>query len=203
MEYIDVINNRRAVNYFDKSKPIEESLLREIINTAVLAPSAFNLQPWRVIAVKTEQAKQDLYDLSNRQPKVLDAPVSLIIIGDRKGFRDESRTWEELLSITNEETVKGAKDAANYLYGSSEERMIKFAESNAGLLAMSIMYTAKSKGVDTHPMSGIDFEGIKEKFKLKEDEHPVMVITMGYHDKSKDLYPRGFRYTYNEIVEEF
>ncbi len=203
MKYIDVINERRSVNFFDKSKSLDDQLLREIIDTAVLAPSAFNLQPWKVIAVKSDQAKKDLFELSNQQPKVLDAPVSLIIVGDRYGFRDESRTWAEMLKITNEKTVQGAKDAANYLYGSSEERKIKFAESNAGLLAMSIMYTAKAKGVDTHPMSGIDFDGIKEKFNLKEDEHVVMVITMGYHDKSKELYPRGFRFNYDDIVEEF
>ena len=106
-----------------------------------------------------------------------------------------------MLEKTNQAVVDGAKNAAKYLYGTTEERKIKFAESNAGLLAMSIMYSAKNFEVDSHPMSGIDFDGIRENFNLKEDEHVVMVVALGYFDTSKKLHPRGFRLGYDEIVE--
>ncbi|MDF2505452.1 MAG: nitroreductase [Clostridium sp.] len=46
----EIYENRRAVNFFDKSKKIEDKTLEDIINLAVLAPSAFNLQPWKIIA---------------------------------------------------------------------------------------------------------------------------------------------------------
>ncbi|VAW22549.1 hypothetical protein MNBD_BACTEROID01-150 [hydrothermal vent metagenome] len=203
METKTLFKERRSANFFDKEKELKQTLLEEIINLAVLAPSAFNLQPWRIIAVKTQENKKRLFDLSNQQDKVLEAPVTLIIVGNNDGYSDSNPVWAEMLQSVggNKQIVEGAKQAAAFLYGSSKERKLKFAESNAGLLSMSIMVAAKEYGVDTHPMSGIDFDGIHKEFGLSEDETVVMTIAMGYSDKSKTLYPRRPRRKFEEIVK--
>ncbi len=202
METRALFSERRSVTFINKTEVLSKQTLKDIINLAVLAPSAFNLQPWRIIAVTSEESKKKLFDLSNQQEKVLEAPVTLIIIGDKEGYSDNNPVWIEMLSSVggNQEMVDGSKQAASYLYGSSEERKLKFAESNAGLLAMAIMFAAKDYGVDSHPMSGIDFDGIHKEFKLNKDETVVMTISMGYYDKSKELYPRRPRRLYNEIT---
>lgn len=201
METKNIFTERRSVNNFDITKKIEDSLIKEIINLGVYAPSAFNLQPWRVIVVKTDENKKKLFKLSNQQPKVLEASATVIIIGNKNGYFDTNPVWNEMLQSVggNQEIVNGAKQAASYLYGTSNDRKIKFAESNAGLLAMSIMYAAQHLGVDTHAMSGIDFEGIHSEFGLQENEEVVMQICIGYADKTKDLYPRRPRRNFDEI----
>ena len=202
METKHLFNERRSVNYFNKNKSLSEEQLKDIVNMAVLAPSAFNLQPWRIIAVKTDAGKQRIFGLANKQEKVLDAPVTLIIIGDKNGFADANPVWDEMLQSVGDkvEMVTGAKQAAAYLYGSTEERKLKFAESNAGLLAMSLMVAAKEFGVDSHPMSGIDFDGIHKEFGLKESETVVMLICLGYFDSSKHSHPRRPRRQFDEIA---
>lgn len=202
MEVKDLYKERRSVNHFDNSKNLDESLLRKIVDLAVLAPSAFNLQPWRLIAVISDDGKQKLYELSSQQPKILDAPVTLIIVGNKEAYSDSNPVWEEMLESVggNEEMVKGAKKAAAFLYGSSDERKLKFAESNAGLLAMSIMIAAKEYGVDSHPMSGIGFDEIAASFGLKEEETVVMTIPLGYYDESQPLYPRRHRLGFDAIT---
>lgn len=203
MDVKQVIEERRSVNFFDPQQSIQQSTLESIINLAVLAPSAFNLQPWRIIAVKSQEGKRQLYNKANNQEKILEAPVTLIVIGDRSGYVPENLAWNELsVMLQDEDKLKGTQDFAKALYGSSEERRIKFAESNAGLLAMSIMYAAKCYKVDSHPMSGIDFAGIKAEFALKESEEVVMLIALGYFDSTKTLYPRRKRRVYAEIVQE-
>jgi len=202
METKTLFNERRSVNFFDKSKSIDETLLKEIIDMAVLAPSGFNLQPWRIIAVKTDDNKKKLLGLSNNQEKITDASVTLIIVGDKNGFAESNPVCVEMLQSVGGNTaiVDGSKKAAAFLYGSSEERKLKFAESNASLLAMSLMIAAKDYGVDSHPMSGIDFEGIQKGFGLKESETVVMLICLGYFDASKQLYPRRPRRSYDDIT---
>jgi putative NAD(P)H nitroreductase len=202
METKNLFNERRSVNHFDKNKSVSEELLKDIINMAVLAPSAFNLQPWRIIAAKTDSGKQRLFELANKQGKVLDASVSLIVIGDKNGFAEDNPVWDEMLQSVGGkvEIVTGSKQAAAYLYGSTEERKLKFAESNSGLLAMSLMIAAKDFGVDSHPMSGIDFEGIHKEFGLKESETVVMLICLGYFDSSKHTHPRRPRRLFEEIA---
>ena len=204
MDLKQVFEERRSVNFFDKSKPVDDSTLKNIINLAALAPSAFNLQPWQIIAVKSAEAKEQLYRLANNQPKILEAPVTLIIAGDKSGFDKSNPVWDEMLKSVGGNTgmVEGSQKAAASLYGTSEEKKLKFAESNAGLISMSIMYAAKYYGVDSHPMSGIDFYGIQKGFNLDENKTVVMIIALGYFDSSKSLYPRRPRRSYNDIVKE-
>lgn len=196
--------SRRAVNFFDKEKPLSDELLRNIINIAILAPSAFNLQPWEIIAVKSAEAKQKLHAVANKQPKILDAPVTLIIVGNRNGFDKSNPVWLDKIEAAggDETKVKGSMEMAARLYGSSEEKKIKFAESNCGLIGMSILYAAKYFGVDSHPMSGIDFAGIKEAFELEEGKEAVMLISLGYHDEKRPLHERAKRRNYDQIVKE-
>lgn len=202
MDTKTLLNERRSVNFFDSSKKIALPKLEEIINLAVQAPSAFNLQPWRILAVESEEAKQKLRALSNNQEKVTDASVTLVIIGNKAGYDDSNPVWEEMLQSVggNVEMVRGAKQAAAWLYGTSDERKVKFAESNAGLLAMSLMIAAQELGVDSHAMSGIDFEGIHSEFGLAPDESVVMLVCLGYFDTSRQLYPRRPRRLFNEIA---
>ena len=202
METKALLTGRRSVTYFDKTKELDEKLLKEIIDLAVLAPSAFNLQPWRIIAAKTPEGRGKLFNVANKQDKIMEAPVTLIIIGNKEGYSDLNPVWKEMLETLGgrQEIVDGAKQSARFLYGTSEERKIKFAESNAGLLAMSVMIAAGELGVDSHPMSGIDFEGIHREFGLNENEDAVMLIALGYADKSKKLHSRRPRRNFEDIV---
>ena len=200
----EIFESRRSINFFDQEKNLDDALLKDIINLAILAPSAFNLQPWEIIAVKSKEAKEKLYKLSSNQPKVLEAPVTLIIVGDKNGYDTSNPIWDVFLKMFNgdKEKLANTQGYAYSLYGTSEERKIKFAESNAALLAMSIMYAAKAFGVDSHPMSGIDFDGIKEEFGLDDNKTIVMTIALGYLDENKTLYPRAYRKKYEEIVKQ-
>jgi len=192
---------RRAVNFFDKEKNLDKELLEKIIDLGVSAPSAFNLQPWDIIAVSSTEAKERLLKVSSNQPKITEAPVSLIILGDRDGYKEGNPVWGQLEAVVGKEKVGGLIQMAAGLYGTSEERKIKFAESNAGLLSMSIMYAAKHYGVDSHAMSGIDFEGIKKEFAVEGNKEVVMIICLGYFDESNQLYPKAPRRTYKELVK--
>ena len=204
MNLKEVFEERRSINFFDTNKGVEDGLLKNIINLAVLAPSAFNLQPWEIIAVKSKEAKERLYKLSSSQPKILEAPVTLIIVGNKTGYDESNPTWKDMLKLLGDDKDKLASTQgfAHSLYGTSEENKSKFAESNAGLLAMSIMYAAKSLGVDSHPISGMDFEGVRKEFGLDDNKTVVMLIALGHLDESKTLYPRAYRRGYDEIVKE-
>ena len=203
MEAKALFSERRSVNFFDANKDLNVETLKEIIDLAVLAPSAFNLQPWRIIAVKSPEAKQQLFELSNSQPKVLEAPVTLILVGNKEGYADSNPVWAEMLNSVggNQAMVDGAKQAAAFLYGSSDDRKVKFAASNVGLLAMSLMLAAKEFGVDSHPMSGLDYDGIHKAFGLNEGEFVVMTLGLGYYDSTKALYPRRPRLAYDQITK--
>lgn len=201
MTYQQIMNERRSVNFFDSSRAISDEQVKAIVDLAVLAPSAFNLQPWRIIAVKSQEAKEKLQPLAFNQPKISEAPVTLILVANREAYEASNPVWDHMKAAIGEDATKRAMESAGFLYGTSEERKIKFSESNTGILAMAIMAAAKEQGIDSHPMSGMDFGGIKAAFELKPQEDVVMLIALGYHDQSKELYPRGYRRDSAEIME--
>ena len=77
MDFLQVVERRRAVRQY-RSTPVDRSLIERLINTAVLAPSAMNLQPW-AFAVVTGVTRID--ELARRakeyliaEPRALELP---------------------------------------------------------------------------------------------------------------------------------
>jgi len=209
MEFKDVIRKRRAVNFFDASKGVTDAQIRQIIETAALAPSGFNLQPWRVVIVKDKTKKEILRQVAMNQPKITEAPVVLMVLADREGWKKGNDGFEKDF----EESVKeGTLKKEQYewfarvtqsLYGASPERHLAFACKNAAFFAMSLMLAAKDAGLDSHPMDGFDIEGVRKAFNIPEQYWILLLLAIGHFDESKTLIPPKWRKNYQDIVVEF
>ncbi len=162
---------RRSVNFFDKNKTIDKSILKDIINDAVLTPSSFNTQPWRIILIESEEAKQKLFKEANKQEKIIESAVTLIIVGKKFGFRRHNPIWDEKIAngYMTEEAIQGYLKFAESILYSDDIKKTSYAVRNSSLLAMTIMYSAKYYGVDSHPMIGFDEEKTKKLFDIGED----------------------------------
>jgi nitroreductase len=201
MDFKELAEKRRSINHFDSEREIDDTILRKIFDLAVLSPSAYNFQPWNIIAVKSDESKRRLYGFAGKQQKILDASATLIMIGDRNGYNTHNPVWSDLREKLGEEKTNRILGANEKLYGSTEERKIKFGEVNTGLFAMSIMYAAENYGLNSHPVGGIDFEGIKREFDIANEKEVVMLICLGYFNELKTLKARKKRKSFEEIVK--
>lgn len=95
-----------------------------------------------------------------------------------------------------DETVKAT-------YGLYERNGERFQEDeairNACLNAMSLMYAAEEYGWNTCPMIGFNPEELKKEFNIPENLIPVLMITLGKADKSRER-ARGYRKPVSEFV---
>jgi nitroreductase len=209
MEFKDVMKQRRAVNFFDPTKNIPDSQLKEIIETASLAPSGFNLQPWNVIVVKDKTKKETLRKVAWDQPKITEAPVVLIILGDLEGWKKGNAGFEKDFAesvkagIMKQEQYEWFIKAAKSLYGTNSDRKMAFACKNAGFFGMSLMLAAKDAGLDSHPMDGFDVDGVKKAFNIPDQYWIPFLLAIGYFDKTKTLLPPKWRKSYDEIIINF
>ena len=194
---------RRSVNFFDKDLDIDMRLVKKVITESFQAPSAYNTQPWRILLVRSNESKSLLHSLAFKQVKILEAPLTLIIVGDKEGYELNNSAWNEITEKRGIETTVKMLEGARKLYGKTESTKLKFAESHGGLLAMNLMQLFKAYGIDTHPMSGMKFEEIKLAFDLSESEEVVMLLAVGYRDETKQMSTRRNRKTYEEVVTEF
>lgn len=209
MEFKDVMQQRRAVNFFDTTKDVTYAQLKQIIETAALAPSGFNLQPWRVIVLRDKEKKETLRKVAMNQPKITEAPVVLIVLADREGWKKGNPGFEkDFVESVKEGSMKQEQydwfcKATNSLYGSSPERQLAFACKNTGFFAMALMLAAKDAGLDSHPMDGFDIDGVHKAFNIPEQYWIPCLLAIGHFDKTKTLIPPKWRKSYEEIKIEF
>lgn len=209
MEFKDVVASRRSVNFFDPDRDVPEDLLKKVVEIAARSPSSFNLQPWSLMVLRDKELKMKLRKLAWDQPKVTEAPVVLIVLGDRDGWKEghpfvEKAFQEMIKSGAMEETQRewyaGARQS---LYGEAPDKMQAFACKNGGFFAMSLMYAAKDSGLDTHPMDGFDHDGVREAFNIPDNYWIPLLLAVGYFKKGITLHPPKWRKSFEEILVDF
>lgn len=209
MDFIDVINSRRAVNFFDPDKDVPDKILTAMIQTAAKAPSSFNLQPWSLIILREQEEKTRLQSLAWNQPKVSEAPVTLIVLADRDGWKEGHRfvekNFQEMIKAKamTEDQRQWFADARKSLYGETEEKQLAFACKNTGFFAMALMLAAKNLGLDTHPMDGFDHDAVRKEFNIPDNYWIPLLLAVGYFKKDVELAPPKWRKTVEEIVVKF
>ena len=80
-EVINAIRNRHTTNLYDASRSLPDETIRELVDLATRAPSAFNLQNWRFLAVRSQESKARLRQAAFNQAKVSEAAVTFIMVG--------------------------------------------------------------------------------------------------------------------------
>ena len=82
MDFLNVINSRRSVRNFT-SESVSKDLIAKIIEIAVKAPSACNVQGWQFVVVNSEEIKQKLVDYGG-SIIIKNAPVGILVIYDNR-----------------------------------------------------------------------------------------------------------------------
>jgi len=209
MEYNDVIHKRRAINFFDPERNVETQILNNIIEDAALTPSSFHLQPWNVMVLSGKEEKEKLKSLAWDQPKVVEAPVVLIVLADRNGWQESHPTveknWENMVASGSmkPEQRDWFLNAAKSLYNWNSEADLAFAAKNAGFFGMSLMYAATAHGLESHPMDGFDHEGVRKAFNIPDNYWIPLLLAIGYRKPGLELHPPKWRKTVDEIVVSF
>ncbi|MGE4298664.1 MAG: nitroreductase family protein [Desulfovibrionaceae bacterium] len=209
MDFSQILDKRRAVNFFDPDRDVPEELVRRMVTMAAKTPSSFNLQPWNLIILREREEKMKLRGLAWDQPKVSEAPVTMIVLADRNGWQaghpTVERNFKEMVAAggMKPEQYDWFTGAAKGLYGATDETALAFAAKNTGFYAMSLMYAATSLGLDTHPMDGFDREGVAAAFHIPKNYWIPLLLSVGYFAPGKELHAPKWRKGYEDIVVRF
>ncbi|WP_027953262.1 nitroreductase family protein [Halobacillus kuroshimensis] len=200
-DFLTVAKERRSVRQYDPEFKMEESEIREILETAVLAPSSSNLQSWRFLVIEDQAEKEKLLPIANNQQQIVDASVVVAVLGDREAYKNADQIYSQIAEKGNmPEDVKNMYVNSIFdNYGNfPTERLAKIAHIDGGIVANQLMLAAKAKGYDTVPMGGYDEAQFLEAFNVPENYEAVMLISLGKGTKA------GFQKTrlpLDEIVQ--
>ena len=195
-----VIRERTSINLFDPSKQISQAEIREIVDDATHAPSSYNIQHWRFVAVTDPEKKKQLQAAAYNQAKVGQASATMIVLGDLRGHEKMGKILSPLVKsgkITQEAADNNTKRAAA-AYISNPQFARDEAIRSGALAGMTFMLAAQARGYVTGPMIGFDPEQVKKTFGISDRFVPVMLITLGY--PAPGNAPRKPRLSADEVL---
>jgi len=177
---IALIERRMSVNLFDAGHTRADAKKRDLTRLATRAPTAYNLQNWRFVAVRTPEAKARLRSLAHGQAKVSDAAVTFIMCGvlpDHAAIPERLHPFVETGYMPSGMAL-GWQEGARAQYANPVTARDEAVRS-ASLGAATLMYAAGALGLASCPMVGFDAEGVAREFGLGPDEVPVMLVAVG------------------------
>mgnify|MGYP006276746225 CR=1 FL=1 len=181
---------RRSVHDYS-DELIEQSTLDTIFETATLAPSGYNLQPWEFLALREEETKTALKEVANGQDHVVEADTAVVILGNTDPMAHADAVFDDWLAkeyIPNAEVRAALLDNVEAMAGMPEAERRVWTSRSSSLAAMTLMYAAWEQGVASCPMEGFDAEALVERFDIPEGYEPVMLVTLGYpSDDAADI----------------
>ena len=177
----EAIEQRISANMFDPTKSLTTAQIEELVRLATCAPTAFNFQNWKFIAVQSKEAKERLKAVAYGQQKIVDAAVTFIVCGKLEAHTGLAHALKP--SVASGLLEQSMADAWVQMAHDGHEgnpiRQRDEAIRSASMGAMTLMLAAQSLGLVSGPMIGFDPAGVAKEFKLSEKEVPAMLVAVG------------------------
>ena len=197
MNVATAIETRRSVKGYDPSHRMTEAEIKILLSHAMLAPTAFNIQNWRLVLVRDPELRQEIRKVAWDQAQVTDASLLLVLCADLKSWeKDPARYWRNVPQPVQDFLVP----AIGQYYAGKEQVQRDEAMRSCGIAAMTLMLMAKEMGYDSSPMDGFDFTAVGKLINLPHDHVITMMLAVGRG--IKEPWPRGGQLPMEQVVIE-
>lgn len=198
MEFSDCVMQRYATKKFD-GKKVPQEKIDKLIDLVRYAPSALNIQPWKIKVVTDQKVKEQLRTASHDQPQITTCSHLLVFCADtdyddlilrlgalmkKNGVPAETVTF----------VIDMAKGFANMM---TPEQRAAWSQAQTYLALGNALNGAKSLGFDSCPMGGFDPKEYSRILKIPAHLVPVMLCPVGY---AADKPMPKIRFPKEEIV---
>jgi nitroreductase len=197
MNVSTAIQERRAEKMFDPSFTISEQQVTELLEKAMLSPTAFNIQNWRIVNVKDPALRQKIREVAWNQDKVTDASLLFVICADLNAWAKEpARYWAGAPQMYQDMLIP----AIDAYYRDKPQVQRDEAMRSSGIIAMSIMLLAQELGWYSCPMDGFDFDAVGKLINLSEGHVVSMMVAVG--KRTQESFPRVGKIPLSEVLIE-
>ena len=195
MNVSEALTRRRAIKWYDPQHRMPEETFRTLMEHALLAPTAFNIQNWRFVRVADPEQRKAIRAVAWDQAQVTDASELLVLCFDRKAWeREPARYWRKAPQEVQDFLVPAI---AQYYDGRPEVERDEGMRS-CGLVGMTIMLMAQELGYDTCPMDGFDYEAVGRLINLPEDHEVAFMVALG--KGIKEAWPKPGQLSLEEVM---
>lgn len=195
MDTLEAIRSRRAVRAYDPAHRLSEAEQRELLELAMLSPTAFNLQHWRFVVVEDAELRGQIRAAAWDQAHVTDAALLVVLCADLASWeRQAKRVWQDAPQAVQDALLP----AIDGIYRDQPQNQRDEAMRSCGIAAQTLMLAARGLGYDSCPMDGFDFAEVARLINLPADHCIGLMLTIGR--SIAPAGPRIGRLGYEEVV---
>ena len=197
MQVTEAVQARRATKWYDADHVMPEAVFRNMMELAILSPTAFNIQNWRFVRVTDTQQRSAIRKVAWDQAHVTDASELLVLCFDNKAWsRDAERYWKNAPREVQDFLVP----AIDSYYNGKPQVIRDEGMRSCGLAGQTIMLVAKELGYETCPMDGFDYTAVGQIINLPEDHDIAYMIVIG--KGTRDAWPRPGQLALDDVLIE-
>ncbi|MCM3746943.1 nitroreductase family protein [Paenibacillus pasadenensis] len=182
VDFYEVLKGRRSVRKYDPDFKLSDEEIKELLQTAVTAPSGSNMQPWRFIVITDKELKQQLLPIAFNQEQIVAASAVIAVLVDLQAYTEASRIYAKAIEAgyMDEATAEKLVGNMSKFYGNlAPDKALQNALIDGGLVSQQLMLAARAKGLDTVPMAGYNVQQFRELMGVSERYANVMLIALG------------------------
>lgn len=195
MQVSEAIRLRRSYKWYDMDHKMPEETFKQLMEHAILSPTAFNIQNWRFVRITDTAQRKAIRQVAWDQAQVTDASELLVLCFDSKSWqRDPKRYWTKAPQEVQDFLVPAIDD----YYRDKPQVERDEGMRSCGLVAQAIMLMAKELGYDTCPMDGFDYAEVGRIINLPADHEIAFMIAIG--KPIKDVWPRPGQLALDEVM---
>ena len=192
MDVSEAIRIRRSIRKF-KPDPISEEKIKLLLESARLAPSGTNTQPWRFIVVRDDDTKTKLQRAAHNQRHVKWAPVIIVCCADLKAFKEFPVRVDELIESgalperTREVFIPYLEKGMSTV---TKDALMIAAAANVSIAVEHIVLQAVEIGLGTCWIRWYEDEDVKEILDMPEHIEVMALLPVGIPDEDPSPRPR-------------
>jgi len=173
----EAVTHRRSIRAY-QNEPIPPADLDAILAETRLAPSAWNLQPWRFVVVRDPATKARLAEAAYGQKQVTSAPAVIVIWTD---MADTLAHLDEVVRPgATPEQAAGFRTMVEGAFDKQPEADRETWGSAQGYIALGyLLLAAESRGYATSPMAGFEPEKVKALLGLPVNARVPAIVSIG------------------------
>ena len=195
MNTLEAIQSRRAIKHYDPAHRMSEAEIRQLLEAAMQAPTAFNIQNWRFVTVIDPEVRNQIRAVAWDQAQVTDASLLIVLCADKDAWKKEAaRYWKNAPQPVQDFLVP----AIGQYYEGRDQVQRDECMRSCGLAGMTLMLAAKAMGYDSCPMDGFDFDAVARIINLPGDHVISFMIAIG--KGTQPAWPKPGQLAYDEVV---
>ncbi len=165
MSILEALNWRYAVREFSDRK-LSDDVIAALVEATRLSPSAYGLQPYKLLVIKSAEVRAKLLPFAMGQNKVRDCSHLFVLARNTK--IDAQFIDQHFAHVENERGLEpGAlagftQHVKDVMLSLSKEELDHWAEKQVHIALGNLLTAAAVKGVDACPMAGFENQGFDE-----------------------------------------